>query len=71
MCGDLTRIFGRSQRLNSIRCGVISILANRKGPKYWLGERDARARDILWNLQVRLPTFDQETVAYLEYSLVR
>jgi hypothetical protein len=45
--GGLTQEFGRSQKPNMIRCGVISNLVDRKVPKYWLVERNVRARGIL------------------------
>lgn len=45
--GGLTRKFDRSQKSNSIRCGVILNPANRKVPKCWLVEVDAKARAIL------------------------
>ena len=54
--GGLMRNLDRFPRLNSTRYGPTSTPANRKGPKFWSAEKNARERATSSIPQVRFPT---------------
>ena len=58
--GVLRIFFGRSQKLNSIRCGATSSPGKRKAPKFWSADKGVRAGAILSIPQVsfRYTRFD-------------